>query len=354
MKTTFFDALAISDSEKIHTQTIAWILSLGNDIFPTNDKLTFLKILFDIPDLSIDDFFVDTEVNKIDLFINTNNFNVVIENKLKSSEHGGQTNRYINYIPNVFKKSNVENKFIFLTLTNDVSVNQKWTSVSYETLSRELKKINWNRDLREYIFISEYIYTLENLVNTFNLFDENHKGFPNVFLEGSRKKIGKKVKEKANQEYVRKNQLETIFQKYFFKKLLIQSKVEKFSIQETHGNALVQVSIRKIKINKDHFNLGFQFQRNTLKINLSAQDYRKSKKSDLDLKYINVFREEFHNENGYKRFNKPKTRAYWSVSKKLVKEVFQYSVDELSILIKKEIDYTVSKSSELQAKIDLI
>ena len=79
MKTTFFDALAISDSEKIHTQTIAWILSLGNDIFPTNDKLTFLKNIFDIPDLSIEDIFVETEVNKIDLFINTNNYNIVMK-----------------------------------------------------------------------------------------------------------------------------------------------------------------------------------------------------------------------------------------------------------------------------------
>lgn len=39
MRKTIFDLLMISDSERSHTQTIGWILSLYNDQFPS--KLSF-------------------------------------------------------------------------------------------------------------------------------------------------------------------------------------------------------------------------------------------------------------------------------------------------------------------------
>ena len=122
----------ISGSERIHTQTISWILSLQETIFPNIAKAYFLKNLFQLNDeitISTKFYRLETELNKIDLFIQTDDFQFIIENKLKSSEHDNQTTRYPDSIPKKFTIQPKKKYFGFLTLIGDEPQNQNWKPI---------------------------------------------------------------------------------------------------------------------------------------------------------------------------------------------------------------------------------
>jgi hypothetical protein len=341
MQSTFFESLMLADAERIHSQTLAWILNLNESIFPKQEKSFLFKNIFNLSqDLIIEDYyFIGTEINSLDIVIRTDNTTMVIENKLKSSEHSFQSDKYLNALPNNLKSKEENTYFAFLSLTAESPKNPRWISVSFENLLKSLQCIKWNKEDRSYVFIEEYIKTLENLVGVFNHFMQNHKEYETVFLDGHKKKNEKdpedeKYKNYSKKDYIRRNQLETIFQKAFIKKVVSDLDLEDYHISETHGVALLQVNRKKITIVNKTFNLGFQFQGNTMKINFSSEEYEKSKATQITKEMITAFESVFKNQNDFTRFNKPKTKAYMSVSKKLNKQLFEYNMEELKAFIK--------------------
>jgi len=342
----------IADAERIHTQTIAWILLLDGEFFSNKAKSTFLQALFNIKDeIKISgNFEVNTEFYNIDLLIETDEWVFVIENKLKSSEHSNQTERYEEFITKKF--SGVLPKFGFLTLIKDEPKSKKWVSISFEALKAALEKVfndNISKTNKCFVFIQEYIDTLNNLVLVFNNFIKNPSNFPNVFTDGKKKKHEKKEYPEELQNYIRNNQLETIFQKIFLKKLLGKA-VEELSplkelsweVGETRGNALIQIYLGRIGIEENAYVFGLQLQQKTLKINLADEDYLKSSKDQIDDKLKNTFERIFKNNN-YTGPNPPKTKAYLSVSKKLSKELYEFTVDALSKILIDEIKELIPK-----------
>ncbi len=342
----------ISDSERIHTQTLAWILSLENGLFP--NKSDFIKGLFDLNNCEFNskDLYVETELNRIDLFIQTTDKQFLIENKLKSSEHSNQTIRYIDSIPKSLIDSNKTKYFGFLTLIKDEPQNQEWKPISFEKLRDSLNSIQWPKDKNETIFIQEYIQTLDNLVNVFNQFVSNHKDFENVFTDGYKKKYEKQPYSNDSKDYIRRNQLETIFQIAFLKILAKEAGISYDEIGETRGTALIQIYFKEIIILGETFRLGFQFQGKTLKINLAHKNYADSKPEQMGELLINTFKKIFLNQNGYENFNKPRSKAYISVSKNISNEIYKMDKSDLIKLLKDEIDEITIKSQEFENEIN--
>jgi len=348
IKSTFFDALLIADSERIHTQTLYWVLSLQENIFSSAEKARFLNNLFDLREKIkvTNNMVVATEINKIDLLIRTDNYVIILENKLKSSEHSYQTQKYLDAIPEEYSEG-AEKICGFVSLINETPLHKAWYSISFEKLLQSLKNINWNSsEAKELIFVNEYILTLENLVFAFNTFIKDHKAFANVFIDGYKSKFRKVKHENSVNDYIRINQLETIFQKAYLMKVVLDLNEQYCYVGETRGTALIQINVHHFEYRKKKFNLGFQFQNSTLKINLSKEGVATSKASQLDYDLISNFESKFFRANGYNRFNKPKTKAYMSVSKQLGREIYLYDTDELSNLIKDELNYLKSEATE--------
>jgi hypothetical protein len=349
MRQTFFDSLLISDSERIHSQTFAWIISLDNSVFSNDNKAKFLAKLFNVKDnFSVDEnLYVETELNKIDIFIQTKDRQFLIENKLKSSEHSQQTIRLVDSIPKQFVDLNKTQHFVFLTLIKDEPLNSEWIPVSFEKLRDSLIEIDWDANKKETIFIKEYIQTLDNLVKVFNQFVSDHKAFKNVFTDGYKKKFEKNSYVDESHDYIRKNQLETIFQKAFLKIIANEAEINPDEISETRGTALMQVHFGEVSNFGKSFRLGFQFQGKTMKINLAHEDYADSKTDQIDALLTNKFKEIFYKQGGYNRFNKPRSKAYISVSKQVSDEIYEIDKNTLINLIKGEITYITKKMQEL-------
>jgi hypothetical protein len=358
MQSTFFESLMLADAERIHSQTLAWILNLHENVFPKQEKNKLFKTIFNLShDIIIEDnYFIGTEINSLDIVIRTDETTLVIENKLKSSEHSFQSDKYLNALPGNLRSKEENTYFAFLSLTAESPKNPKWIIVSFEKLLKSLQTIKWNKEDRSYVFIDEYIKTLENLVGTFNHFMLNHHEYETVFLDGHKKKHEKdpedeKYKSCLKKDYIRKNQLETIFQKAFIKKVISDLDLEDYHISETHGVALLQVNRKKIILENKPFLLGFQFQGNTLKINFAREEYGKSRANQITNEMINAFELVFKNKNGFTRLNKPKTKAYMSVSKKLDKQLFEYNTDELKVFIQTILDNLNILLSEFESKL---
>ena len=84
-KKGFFECIAAADAEKVHSQTIGWILSDECGVFTQEERKSILQELllgqhvnFDIGRIKS----VDVEINDIDIQITCDNCLIVIENKL--------------------------------------------------------------------------------------------------------------------------------------------------------------------------------------------------------------------------------------------------------------------------------
>lgn len=338
MQPTFFDYLGIADIERIHSQTINWLLSLENSILDEQSKSTFLGRLFKIEEpIELKNIKSDTEIARIDIFINSDKCQFLIENKLKSSEHH-QTDKY--KVPTQFKDSSKTVFSGFLTFINEQPINKEWVAISFKDLSESLKTLKIDKNHKQAIFLEEYSQTIDNFVGIFNQFMSNHEDFSTVFTDGSKKKSDKPKYDNELLDFIRRNQLETIFQKAFLQAIcsdFAESINYKFNIGETHGTALIQIEMKEYEYESHRYQLGLQIQGKSIKINFAAQDYGNSSKDQLDTNFISLFSEVFRSKNGFKRLNKPKTNAYLSVSKQTEKEIYEYSKEEIRAIIKDEL-----------------
>jgi hypothetical protein len=139
MKRTFFDFISSASEEKIHSQTLGWLLSEYCDALSDSQKQEFLKLLIgdnEYLDYTIEYVFV--EFNDIDLLIVCNNFVVVIENKIKSSEHSNQLEKYVLLVKNNVTEESKE-KYIN-SLKNEKQKNQ--FNIIRENIQRKIEEFN--------------------------------------------------------------------------------------------------------------------------------------------------------------------------------------------------------------------
>lgn len=354
MKKTFFDSLMISDSERIHTQTLSWILQLDDLTFTRHEKAELLRRIFKLrTSIDIESQYVETELNKIDLFVDFGGHQFIIENKLKSSEHSNQTKNYLSSIPESFNQYK-SRKFGFLTLIKEKAKNDVWVNISFEELLKELNAVDWRKQTRDYLFVEEYLVTLSNLVKVFNDFMKKHQNYSNVFSDGHKKKYDKKASyDEDFKNYIKANQLETIFQKAFLKQIAEDIGLLEYYISETRGTALIQTYLHKLKIADEKFNIGFQFQGKTLKINLSHEQYGSSSFELINEGVIGIFRDTFYQVDGYNKLNKPRSKAYISVSKSIGDELYKLSKEQIKSLLRKELDLLSNKIPLFEKRIKI-
>ena len=348
IKHTFFDALLIADAERIHSQTLGWILKLPEAVFTIESKSSFLNRLFNLENaISITYHFqVYTEVNQLDILLETDNYILIIENKLKSSEHTLQSLRYENSVPEKTKASGKPIKGAILSLISEKPKNENWQILSYGKLLECLSSIAWNDNLKETVFVKEYQQTLNNLVISFDAFIDNHKQFDSVFNDGVKSKQSKFRYDDEIKEYIRINQLETIFQKAFLRTIAEENELENYSIGESHGKALIQIFVTNIFFGETEYHLGFQSQGRSLKINLLLP--KTKERHIMPVHLVESFRQSFSRKNGYKRFDKDKKNPYTSVSKTLPQPLYQMDKEEIGKAILNEITYIRGHSGNFE------
>lgn len=118
-----FESLGIASVEKMHTQFLYWFFNNGN--IPSKLKVSLLNNLFNQSLTSADvHIFAISEIDKIDLLITTGKAVFLIENKIKSSEHSLQTQRYT--VPSNYKS--MPAFYCFLTLINENPKNEEYIS----------------------------------------------------------------------------------------------------------------------------------------------------------------------------------------------------------------------------------
>lgn len=362
-KRTFFEFISLADAELIHSQMIAWILSKDFQGFkdPVYCRKEILINFFGLKDPE-DIVEISTESDSIDILIKLDNIVLCIENKLKSSQHSDQLNKYKNFIDSHY--GDVERSFYYLTLIDEDSENQDWINKSYRDLLSVLNKLEKDEHIfkeREGFILKEYINTLEKLTGAIDLFLKEPKSMPNVFSEANLKKSQKRAIMDTKNElqlFIRENQLETLFQKLYFREVLKNLPPQRYYyINETRGDAILGIiTIPERRLgNGKYFNFGLDFQRGTVKTFCVSTDYFGSNKNDLPQEILELFKniQTQHPQFGYtKRVNSPISKALCSVSKPLnimsfsepslgeIRHWWELSPKQFAELFMKEIELT--------------
>ncbi|MFM2249842.1 MAG: hypothetical protein RLZZ358_769 [Bacteroidota bacterium] len=259
----FFEFIAAADSEKVHSQTIGWIFSKDCDVFESNEKSEILNALLIQKNKKNEDFKpekVFVEFDDIDILIETKKWLIVIENKIKSSQHSNQLYKYEYITAQNFKtaldcyekwkliefpqdnfKSKFENaqpggrkklistwvsnwdkkdklkvkdlktedigktylekssKYIYLTLIKEEPKSKNWIPVTYSTMHSVLSDYFLKKDqknLQHYAIVKSYLSTIGNLSKIVSDFIDRPSKYEFVFKEGKTKKKDLIIEEK--------------------------------------------------------------------------------------------------------------------------------------------------------------
>lgn len=181
MNGSFFDKIGVADMEKVHSAVIGWMFSDDCCALNKQQKSELLCSLFHVmPSQTFNSFVVEVEHHDIDVLIITdNNTCWVIENKIKSSQHSNQLDKYydiINGIPvKIGRKTHIiedykalNKHFCYLTLVNEQPqcINNVWVNTTYKSFSTALNSVlsNDNRN-SDYIILKEYLCYISNLAS---------------------------------------------------------------------------------------------------------------------------------------------------------------------------------------------
>jgi len=337
---SFFENLQIADSERVHSEFISWFLSPNCKSISETDKFIFIDRLFKLNGTN-QIIKSGTEIDNIDIFIETNNCVLIIENKIKSSQHSNQLSRYKEFVE--IKYSEKQHRFIFLTLVKEQNIDNSWTHVSYYDIFQELNKLDLLSN-KHSTFVNDYILYLTRLLSVLNDVVANPLKYTSVFENGSLKKSDKlQLKfENEMEEFIAKNQLETIFQKAFLTKLLEDERIKKLNgiLTDTRGTALIDFPLKRdISIGgKRLYTTFIEIQGDNIKFAFAIQENYHDSNREWILLIINIFKIfKTQNISGFSKINSPKALAYVSISKKMKKAYWNMSFDEIISMIINEI-----------------
>lgn len=295
MNGDFFNRIGVADMEKVHSAVIGWMFSNNCNALTPEQKSELLCGLFGVKPIhkfSIKK--VEVEHHNIDLIILTDDGTKkhawVIENKIKSSQHSNQLDKYVNIIQGEkvqigrTKKvitdyyKNMTPHYCFLTLVHEQSQCSiaKWENKTYRDFSNLLMKYSLSSTNADAVILHEYLQCITNLADVLDDFLNNHRDYPNVFTDGAMQKDPSK-KRHANAKgkhagFIAENGLETIFQKCFLLHIMKHTQYfHGFSISETHGTALTGKTLDEEKGTE----LGIQFQNGTFKAQVVIPDLKK-------------------------------------------------------------------------------
>lgn len=355
LEKSFFEYLTIANLERIHTQILAWIFSENFDAISMDQRNELLREIFKMP-TSTTILKVITEYDGIDLYIKSSNGLIITENKLRSSQHSAQLERYREVIND---KCTDKNHFFFLTLANEQPQSDGWKNISYQEIYNYLYKLVLLEGKSSGIIFLEYLKYLKSLTHSYHLFTENHQNFKGVFKDGTKKKSKKNSLQYQcpTERFISDNQLETLYQISFFRSISKQLEDYSCKVFEHHGSAILDIIIdlTSIRLNEKPYKIMLELQGKTLKfaiIIIGEEEYEDSNPiyiADLIPKMETLALE---NKFGYKKVNSPKTKAYMSISKKTEKPYWEMSKSELLNYLNNEIVNAQKMTTYLQSLLE--
>lgn len=141
MASNFFSLISMADVERVQSAVIAWLFSDSCKALTLQAKLDALNGIFNIgTNLShIDEIEAQTEFQHMDIVFSlkekgTIKYILVIENKIKSDQHGNQLQRYGQQV----KSFGVPYSLVYLTLLPGTNY-YNWNNVPYSKLHSELR-----------------------------------------------------------------------------------------------------------------------------------------------------------------------------------------------------------------------
>lgn len=346
MKQSFFEYISLSSMERIHSQFISWIFSSSCDAFDEYEKQNLIYKVFQIRDLMIAE--PETEWKNIDIFIELENSLIVIENKIKSSRHSDQLEKYTQTINNQFPAKSHNAHFFFLTLIDELPNHSKWKNLNYKNLCQALSNSNFQDNFHSLI-IKDYLQYTKKLVDSLDHFLLNHREYDYVFRDGMKSKSMKRIQSNTNtsHNFITNNQLETIFQKRFLLDISRELPNYETRISETRGNALLNIYlVNKLQYHNRYYRTGLQIQGEVIKFCFEVDGVENTKKEWIEYSYTAIQQLAKNTSNDFIRVNYPKAHAYVSLSKKFT--YWKLSKEEILQNIKLDIDMAKNMTKELQ------
>jgi len=350
MNKTFFEYIGIADMERIHSQILAWIFSTDCNALDESQKRELLATIFKL-DAVTEIKSILTESQRIDILIETDRDLIVIENKLKSSQHSNQLERYVE----LFKKTHkIRPKFYFLSLIDETVKDPNWRRISYLKIYEALFELKLGTTPHS-VILTEYIIYLGKLAGLLRDFQSDSKKYDMVFLDGKKKKADKVtfLYKTDYEKFIAENQLETILQKSFLHSLSQRiGKVSTF-VTDTRGDALIDFHLKhNILFGGKKYMTMIQLQNNVIKFAfVISVKYGASRKDWIKDVIPKMEQLGVENRFGYVKCNRPKTKAYISISKKLTQNYWHMSMEELVAFIEGEIENGIELTELLEAKL---
>lgn len=360
MKKSFFEHLGLADLERIHSQFLAWVFSPDCDAFDKEERNILFENIFKESGQIKD---IITEQNGIDILIFTTTDLIVIENKIKASQHSNQLNKYREFCDKDFP--NLSKHYFFLTLIGEKAIDTYWKPLSYSKILEHLSKLKLKTNNNHSAIINEYKLFLENLDIVVSDFRSNVKKYDFVFLDGHKRKQDKKRSDYNDNEneikwFIASNQLETILQKNFLSllaaEIVTKNKIPiEIKIGETRGAALIDfILCKNIEFEGKKYKTLIELQRKNLKFTFLSDDYNLSVKASI--KNIVPLMTELlkTNDFNYNKLNLAKKYAYVSISKRIDESYWHKSVEDLANFILLEIENGNTMSNQLRKSITLL
>lgn len=228
-KRNFFDLLALADVERVHSAVIGWLLSDECEALTKEERSAVLNSLFGRnDDVVYETIEVRLEWKHIDILWLTKSKSQgkecwVLENKVKSSQHGNQLDDYVDAI-NESEDPAIKGArahYAYLTLTGEPAKCQnreiRYESCTYKKLVKELEGYfpkGYLHPNPDWTIANEYFKTIQKLVTVATTFAENVSLFPEVFggaLDGQ--EYSEDVREAK--DYIKEYGLQILMQKYY-------------------------------------------------------------------------------------------------------------------------------------------
>ena len=312
--------LGIADQERIHTQTIAWLLSPADSPLTDQQRARLMQEFFGISTTPEDanKIEVNTEWESLDMVIQHPNRFIVVENKMKSRQRENQLKEYKDKSDDIRKRAKIdtESLLIFLTFSGEKPQNDDagWQPKDYRELLDAISKV----DDSAKGYVADYKELLFNLTNARDAFLGKHLQHSRIIKKDELLRPNTVV-----EKFVTTNKLGRIFVEMLYREIIQRAKLSEkiVEIGESHGTALIQISMFNKVVLKGcskMFDAGFQIQGDTRKYNISAENYKESVIGDLHDSIVVSLNKKFEQIGGLKS-NPPRSLAYRSWSEKISK-----------------------------------
>ncbi|MCR5865671.1 PD-(D/E)XK nuclease family protein [Aquincola sp. J276] len=293
MALTLFEYLGIAGQERMHTQTLAWLLTPHCSPLNAANRVALLSSLgAPCTEAQADSLRVQTELDSLDLVCATESFCLVVENKLKSRQSYQQLEGYDRKIyaarclltgVQEFNAREPAPYKVFLTFAKERSGNS-WTDVDYSQLLPALQSAADSVPGNPYI--KDYANLVQRLVEARDAFVANPSAYPWVL-----ERVSASAKERLStplpangvtqhEYFICENRLERIFLQALLRTLTADV-CNVIVDSGARGKPLVQLHLFLVQLRSGSwYQAGLQLQGAALKLTLAHIDYEHSKVSN--------------------------------------------------------------------------